>query len=383
MADHRAPVGDPPGPRCLACGLPLQLWRRATAVEMDLAVAARLHERWSASSPPDGPPAAGALKDSAELMYGFPADVLTCARCGSLYRDPDSVPADIHQRYRDDPYPPATLDRLFGRYASSYRRDHDWMRQQLTPPPGAAATGGRPSLLEVGSHVGAFLAYAAGQGWSAHGVDVGAAVTDYARLRGTDARLGEFAPGTYPTGGLDAVWILNCFEHLPDPVGLLRDLRRMLRPHGRLVLRTPRAEGIRALYAARPRRLAQLALTQDNALGVPFPRCYSEAALSGLLRAAGFRDVEVRRRRLVNVGPEATGPAGLPPRAAARAAAARAGLWAWRHISPDPRAWMDLTALTAEGSRRLPPPAGPRHPSGTDGADTRPVHPSHQRRETP
>ncbi len=372
MANHGAAVahaGYAPEPRCVACGIPLLPWRSATAVEADLAVAVRLHSRWLPQSDTSGMRAAGALKDSAELMYGFAADVLACGRCGSLYRDPGSVPADIQQRYRDDPYPPATLDRLFDRYTESYKRDHRWMTTQLTPPPRrrVPTSRERPRLLEVGSHVGAFLAYASGHGWAAHGVDVGTAVTEYARCRGAYACVGEFSPADYPSGGLDAVWILNCFEHLPAPAALLAEVHRMLRPHGRLVLRTPRAEGISALYAARPRRLGQIALTEDNALGVPFPCCYSEQALTALLHAAGFQNVEVRRRRLVNVGPALGGPMGLPPlRATIRAAAGRAGLWAWSHTSADPRAWMDVTALAAvvnDDSSHQPQPGSPCQPN--------------------
>ncbi len=349
----RPTTTSPPAISCLTCidrGCPehrdaairLQLWRPSAVVATDLAEAARLHTTWWASR---AEPAQGALKDSADLMYGYPADILRCPECGSLYRDPGSIPGDIQARYREDPYPPATLERLWNSYARSYEQDQAWMRRQL-------ATGGqpvdeRPRLLEIGSHVGALLAYADQAGWRAHGWDVGAAVTAYARSRGVDARQGAFDPDEYGPASLNAVWILNCFEHLPDPGRFLVQLASILRPGGRLILRTPRAEGITTLYRARPRRLARMALTVENTLGVPFPRCYSQGALRALVLHAGFDLVEQRGRRLVSVAPASTSHGRLAQlRAAARAHLVDAGMNVWGRLPDgDSHTWMDLVAV--------------------------------------
>lgn len=40
----------------------------------------------------------------------------------------------------------------------------------------------------------------------------------------------------FPAGGLDLVYTINTYDHLSDPVGLLRNTRRYLRPDGRLVI---------------------------------------------------------------------------------------------------------------------------------------------------
>ncbi len=40
-------------------------------------------------------------------------------------------------------------------------------------------------------------------------------------------------------GSVDLVWCSEVLEHVPDALGLLQDVRRVLRPHGRLVLTTP------------------------------------------------------------------------------------------------------------------------------------------------
>lgn len=350
MADHRTVLSHNQTdtqwcPICAISDKPLQLWRSGQAVASDLDTASRLHATWW---PPDLVQAdSGALKDSADLMYGYPADILSCPGCHSLYRAPDSIPADIHARYREDRYPPQTLDRLWDRYTQSYHHDREWMLEQLTPTPDRASADRRPELLEIGSHVGAFLAYAGAHGWSAHGLDVGIAVTRYAQSRGVNAREVPFSPDDYAPNSLDAVWILNCFEHFPDPVELLLRLASILRPGARLILRTPRAEGIRALYGCRPNLLSRVALTQDNALGIPFPRCYSEQGLIDLLLRSGYDAPQVRRRRLVSVAPNLPGSGRFASlRTAARTTTADASLRIWRHLpAGDPRTWMDMSAI--------------------------------------
>lgn len=352
MADHRASLNPTPATNqtqvCPLCPTPqgeLRPWRTVNAIAADLQTAAQLHLRWW--PPPLVPAGAGALKDSAELMYGYPADIRICPGCRSLFRSRDSIPDDIQQRYQQDPYPPATLERLWDRYTQSYRQDQDWMLRQLTTATPAGDRAHPPQLLEIGSHVGAFLAYAEANGWAAHGVDLGVTVTAYAQGRGMDSRAGTFDPDGYAPNSLDAVWILNCFEHFPDPAGLLIRLADILRPGGRLILRTPRAEGIQALYRARPRPIARLALTQDNALGVPFPRCYSERGLLALLARTGYDLTQVRRRRLVSVAPHPAKSGGMiTVRTSIRNAAAEAWLQMRRwHPHGDPRSWMDISAV--------------------------------------
>ena len=48
-------------------------------------------------------------------------------------------------------------------------------------------------------------------------------------------RGGETDP-RFPAGGLDLVYTINTYDHLANPVSLLRGTRRYLKPDGRLVI---------------------------------------------------------------------------------------------------------------------------------------------------
>ena len=47
-----------------------------------------------------------------------------------------------------------------------------------------------------------------------------------------------------PDQSVDAVVLLHVIEHVPDPVGTLREIFRVLRPGGHLILETPRYDSL-------------------------------------------------------------------------------------------------------------------------------------------
>jgi SAM-dependent methyltransferase len=121
-------------------------------------------------------------------------------------------------------------------------------------------------------------------------VDVGREVSEFARGLGLEVLTGELEPGALPSESFDAVFVLNCFEQLPDPTATLWEIRRLLRPAGDLVLRTPSAAFVRQAHLPPRRHHAN----NRGVLGVPFVRCFSAGALVGVLRAASFTTVAVR-----------------------------------------------------------------------------------------
>ena len=260
---------------------------------------------------------AEALTDGRKLMHSNGAAVFTCDACGSVFRDPRTVPADIVGSYRDDEYGEAELTRLRDRALTECAHDHAWLRAQGLAP------GAR--VLEIGSYVGALLSHARGNGCDAIGVDVGREVSAFARACGLDVETGAFDDGGFPAASFDVVFVLNCFEQLPDPGTSLDQIRRVRRPGGRLVVRTPSADFARRAHRPRLRRLA----AANGILGVPFLRCLSSGALDTILRDHGFKPRCIRGRL--------TGPS--------RAASVSYAVTSPRRRCPYP--WMDVAATRA------------------------------------
>ena len=97
-------------------------------------------------------------------------------------------------------------------------------------------------LLDVGSGSGEFLSTMRKRGWAVMGVDVDpAAVRAARRAYGLEVHLGAVADLVAKGLQFDAITASHVIEHVRDPVGLLAQCRRLLRPGGRVVLRTPNA----------------------------------------------------------------------------------------------------------------------------------------------
>ena len=150
-----------------------------------------------------------------------------------------------------------------------------------------------PRVLDVGCGEGHFAAELARSGFVVVAVDVAAEPLRRARARhpALDLRIVP-AEGAWPLpdASFDVVWAGETIEHVIDTAGWLSQVRRVLRPGGRLLLSTP-AHG----------RLAMLGLAlSGRRFDAHFDprsdhlRFYTRRSLQRLLADFGFRDIDLR-----------------------------------------------------------------------------------------
>ncbi len=98
----------------------------------------------------------------------------------------------------------------------------------------------RGRILEVGCAGGFFLKAAAERGWSPVGVEIAASAAQFARERlGLDVRTGTLDSVELPAAAFDAVYLGDVLEHLPAPLAALREVNRVLRPGGVVMIAGP------------------------------------------------------------------------------------------------------------------------------------------------
>jgi SAM-dependent methyltransferase len=132
----------------------------------------------------------------------------------------------------------------------------------------------RGRVLDIGCGLGDFLEFYK----KASGVDINPHTVAWCRQRGLDAQLMQPDRLPFPEATFDAVVLDNVLEHLVDPMPLLQEMRRVLRPGGLALMGVPGERG----YAADPdhkvfydadtlRRVAQIAaFTPVRLLYMPF-----------------------------------------------------------------------------------------------------------------
>ena len=175
--------------------------------------------------------------------------------CGLCWLDPAPVEADIpllYQKYYTHDatnrrasllwkirpffyrcyliatYPPAWLLGL-----SSARREIDLMFLNDVSP---------GELLDVGCGDGNFMYRMHKLGWSVTGLDFDAGAIEHAKLSYPFKFLHcDLAGAHFGENSFDAITLSHVIEHVPDPVGLLAEAMRILKPGGTLVAITPNA----------------------------------------------------------------------------------------------------------------------------------------------
>lgn len=161
----------------------------------------------------------------------------------------------------------------------------------------------RGFLLESVAAGDRVLDVGCGEGWFASellraevrvvGIDVAEEPLRRARERdpALEVRLVD-ADGPWPFEDVsfDVVWAGETIEHVADTAGWLSEVRRVLRPGGRLLLSTPAHGRLRVLRLALSRRAfeAHFDPCADHL------RFYTGAGLTRLLNRFGFQEVSVR-----------------------------------------------------------------------------------------
>jgi SAM-dependent methyltransferase len=209
------------------------------------------------------------LKDLIDFMHGEPAALYSCVHCGLVYRAEDRTTAT--DSYEQDPNDRDLMRQLLPVYRDAFRQKSAY-RDLL--PHGAR-------VLEVGSHLGAFLHVAQEWNWHTEALDVGADTAAFAREQGfrVHREILEHAP--FPDGAFEAIFIWNCFEQLSDPRSALRAAHRLLKSRGVLVVRVPNA------WFYTVSREPQV-LAYNNLLGFPYLYGYTGDTLARLLGRCGF-----------------------------------------------------------------------------------------------
>lgn len=186
------------------------------------------------------------IHEGEDRLLGHPGRfrLVQCPRCGLIRQNPR--PVDMAPFYEGDYVP------------FRYRPRRRLLRWRESPIDAVTVgTGGayyqllleatpRRSgrLLDVGCATGDFLVVAHTAGWQVAGCDPSAAAVEQARKRlgaaaGNSVYVGMLEQVDFPDEAFDVVTLGHTIEHVPDPVATLREVRRVLRPDGVIIIQTP------------------------------------------------------------------------------------------------------------------------------------------------
>jgi 2-polyprenyl-3-methyl-5-hydroxy-6-metoxy-1,4-benzoquinol methylase len=185
----------------------------------------------------------------------------SCAACGVIWLDPQPAVEDIPKLYwryythRSPATTPletlrrATWQCVIGRMGYEVDQPKQLLPRMLSRIPSIRKAGALEvmdipaspvgTLLDVGCGNGEFIKRMQSFGWKVSGVDPDPAAVQWGKQQGLEVFQGMVSD--VPAGAnYDVITLSHVLEHVPDPVELLRECRRRLRPlTGTVILTTP------------------------------------------------------------------------------------------------------------------------------------------------
>jgi SAM-dependent methyltransferase len=153
--------------------------------------------------------------------------------CGHVFTNPQPTWDDLAPFYGGDYWvfvkpqlDAAGIDELIASRSFNGRFNH----VKIVP-------GGR--FLDVGCALGDMVAAMARLGMQAQGVEPSPIAAEKARAGGLEIHCGTLEDAKYDDECFDCISMFHVLEHTPDPVGVLGECRRILKPTGEMIVGVP------------------------------------------------------------------------------------------------------------------------------------------------
>jgi SAM-dependent methyltransferase len=199
--------------------------------------------------------------------------IVRCDRCGLVRSDPVLAAEALSALYKQSTFDYGDeLDGLRATYGAALDRAARYLDR-------------REGLLDIGCGSGFVLEVAAQRGWTGlHGVEpsddaIARASPEIAELIVNDVMRG----GLFPDDSLSAVTLFQVLDHMPDPLGLLRDALRIIRPGGVILAFN---HNVAALSA-------RILKERSPIIDVEHTYLYAPATMRRLFTDAGFQVISV------------------------------------------------------------------------------------------
>ena len=167
----------------------------------------------------------------------LPIHLVECP-CSHVFINPQPSSQELAPYYRSDYHVfanPIALDSAVDRLIAT-KLQGDRLNHALV------VKGGR--YLDIGCGLGEMVAAMARLGVDAEGVEPGAPAVERARGLGLKVFHGTLHEARYPDETFDSVSMYHVLEHTPDPIEVLAECRRILKPSGEIFVGVPNFDSL-------------------------------------------------------------------------------------------------------------------------------------------
>lgn len=194
--------------------------------------------------------------DCADLWERGGARYVRCTGCSLVYENPRFTAEELKEFYSSESYyvrsggateATSGYADYFAQCSPAILEDYFSLLRRIAPAAGPVR------FLDVGCGPGGLVDVARRAGWEATGLELSSWSVEQGRQRGLQIVEGTLEQAAFPGGSFDVISLFDVLEHLPRPVEYVRELHRILKPGGAVLVETPNVEGffVRRLYRER------------------------------------------------------------------------------------------------------------------------------------
>ena len=209
--------------------------------------------------------------------YGIPGNyrLAKCHECSLVFLNPLPTEAALSRLYPETYY---AYQSFFGKTHFLKRLVKTLLFFRIGTKDPKFAEPGR--VLDLGCGSGKFLYAYREKGWRTFGVEINSEAARLGReAAGLDIFAGNLMAAAFPRENFDYIRSNHSFEHIVNPNETLEEIRRVLKPHGKLLIGVPNIAGWNSKFFRR----------YWWYLRVPVhPFSYSVTTLSKMLQKHGF-----------------------------------------------------------------------------------------------
>ena len=216
----------------------------------------------------------GDFREEVDTVYMLPGDKyarhVKCRNCHLVYVNPIEGNGRISEDYSQRKSNDASIIRGSRLKAAE-------SQVQLVKKHSCGA-----NLLDVGCGEGFFLFYASRMGYAVKGIELSQDAAEYAKKEfDLDVEAKLFEEARLQDNYFDVVTLWQVLEHVPQPLVILKEVHRILKPGGLVMVSTPDFGGVPAnILRRRWWNIRRLHINQ-----------FTTGTLKSTLGNAGFRDV--------------------------------------------------------------------------------------------
>jgi len=217
--------------------------------------------------------------DNTSLLFKKDSmQIVKCLDCGLIYVNPRHLEEDLKKIYKNGYFNGSEQTNFFAEKGLYISRFQERLRE-------ISRFKKEGRLLDIGCAMGYFLEVAKEKGWQTYGVEISAFASQYASDSGSNVFTGTLEEAEYPGQSFDMITLWHVLEHMPDPLGCLQKIQRLLKRTGLIAIEVPN------IGSRRSKRLRE---KWDQLKPQEHLYYFTPDVLRKMVKKAGFKIVKIK-----------------------------------------------------------------------------------------